>query len=101
MSTGAVRKAITEVIEELIEDACLDLESTRICYNYEDIWKRTAREGMELEVMEVFDEFCATLYSKLEALCEASKTVKSHSTMRGRLWAAFHKVAMCDLPGIT
>ncbi len=76
MSTGAVRKAITEVIE----DACLDLESTRICY-----MKTSGREllekGMELEVMEVFDEFCATLYSKLEALCEASKTVKSHSTM--------------------
>ncbi len=61
MSTRAVRKAV---------------ESTRICY-----MKTSGREllekGMELEVevMEVFD-----LYSKLEA----SKTVKSHSTMRGQ-----------------
>ncbi len=28
------------------------------------------------------------------------RKLKSHSTMRGRLWAAFHKVAMCDLPPV-
>ena len=48
----------------------------------------------------MFDEFCNTLYSRLQALCKASKTQKSHSTMRARLWTAFHKVAVHDLPPI-
>lgn len=93
MSTGAVRSAISEVIQ----DECLDLESTRIFY-----MKKSGKELLEkgMEMMQVFDEFCATLYSKLEALCESSKTLKSYSTMRSRLWAAFHKVAICDLPPV-
>ncbi len=55
MSTGAVRSAISEVIQ----DECLDLESTRIFY-----MKKSGKELLEkgMEMMQVFDEFCATLY---------------------------------------
>ncbi len=96
MCTGIVRGAICEAIE----DRCLSLDSPRIL-----IMKERGRELLQKQLeneqtMQTFDEFSATLCSKFEKLFEASKTLKSHSTMRGRLWSAFHKVSTYDLPPI-
>ncbi len=85
MCTGIVRGAVCEAIE----DKCLSLGSPRIL-----IMKKRGRELLPKrleneQTMQTFDEFSATLCSKFEKLFVASKTVKSHSTMRGRLlWGA-------------
>ena len=47
-----------------------------------------------------FDKFSSSLYSKLELVCDSCKVLKSYSAMRGKLWGAFHKVALCELPAI-
>ena len=53
------------------------------------------------QMMQVFDEFSVSVYRNLERVCESCKTLKSKSTMRGRLWSAFHHFcAVSELPAV-
>ena len=51
-------------------------------------------------MIDSFDSFSASLYSKLKLLCESCKKLKYCSAMRGKLWSEFHKVALCELPAM-
>ena len=96
MASGAVRSGISEVLEE----KCVDLESPRI-----ECMKKIGRELLckatkNDQLMKVFDEFCVSLYTKLERVCVSCKRLKSHSAMRARLWSAFHQAAVSELPSM-
>lgn len=49
-------------------------------------------------MMEIFDTVCASLYSKLELICDSCTGLKSCSAAKGKLWSLFHKVTLCELP---
>ena len=96
MASGVVRCAICSVIE----DRNLELESSRIKYLKSlgaDLLQKITEDDT---MVAAFDNFSVELNDKIELICQSCTSYRSYAAKREKMWCAFHRIAVSELPEI-